>query len=159
MNPVLAAYLIHVAHQAVFGAIAAVGFGVLFNIGPASLIRCALLGALALSVRTICQSAGWGLEESTFVAALTTASAVYLGGPKRGQAPNALTIAGCIAMVPGAFFINALIGFLSMTTLPPEEASLAIARSLTALLRVIFTLGALGAGLTIPAQMARNRGF
>jgi uncharacterized membrane protein YjjB (DUF3815 family) len=151
--------LLHIGHQALFGAVAAVGFGVLFNIGPHSLIRCALLGALALSVRTLCQNAGWSLEGSTFVAALTTASAVYIGSPRRGQAPNALTIAGCIAMVPGAFFIEALIGFLSLTSLPPETAGPAIARSLTALLRVIFTLGALGTGLTIPAQLARHRGF
>ncbi|MDE8653033.1 threonine/serine exporter family protein [Novosphingobium album (ex Liu et al. 2023)] len=149
----------HVAHQALFGAIAAVGFGVLFNIGPGNLVRCALLGAVALSVRTMGQNAGWSLEAATFVAALTTACAVYLGGPQRGQAPNALSIAGCIAMVPGAFFINALLGFLSLTSLPPEEASLTIATSLTALLRVIFTLGAMGAGLTIPAQLARHRGF
>ena len=159
MSPELTELLLRVLHQALFGGVAAVGFGILFNIGPTSLMRCAMLGMLALSVRTLCQHGGWSLEGSTFVAALTTATAVYLGGPPRGQAPNALSIAGCIAMVPGAFFIDALLGFLSLTSQPLDEASDTLVQSLTALLRVIFTLGAMGAGLTIPAQFARNRGF
>jgi uncharacterized membrane protein YjjB (DUF3815 family) len=149
----------HIIHQAIFGAIAAVGFGVLFNMDRSSLMRCALLGAIALTIRTGCQSLGWSLEAATFLAALTAASAIYLGGPQRGQAPNAIALAGCIAMVPGAFFIDALLGFLALTTQAPDEASTTITRSLTAMLRVIFTLGALGTGLTIPAQLARDRGF
>jgi uncharacterized membrane protein YjjB (DUF3815 family) len=149
----------HVAHQALFGAIAAIGFGVLFNMDMGTLARAALLGAFALTVRTLCQGAGWSLEASTFVAALAAAASVYLGKPERGHAPNAIALAGCIAMVPGAFFIDALLGFLSLTSQTPEEANATIVHSLTAMLRVIFTLGALGTGLTIPAQLARGRGF
>jgi uncharacterized membrane protein YjjB (DUF3815 family) len=149
----------HLIHQALFGAVAAVGFGILFNIGPRSLVRCALLGALALTIRTLGQQAGWSLEAATLLAASITGGAVYLGRPQPGAAPNALALAGCIAMVPGAFFIEALLGFLSLTSQAPEQANVTILQSLAALLRVIFTLGAIGTGLTIPAQLVRGRGF
>jgi uncharacterized membrane protein YjjB (DUF3815 family) len=154
-----AAFLPHLAHQALFGAVAAVGFGVLFNIGPRNLLRCAALGALALTIRTFCQHDGWSLEAATLMAAISTGGIVYLVRPRPGEAPNALALAGCIAMVPGAFFIEALLGFLSLTSQPPDQANATIVQSLTALLRVIFTLGAMGTGLTIPAQLARGRGF
>ena len=61
-------------HQTVCGAIAAAGFGVLFNIGFRSLPWCAASGALALAVRTYCLGLGWNLEEASFAAALTVGS-------------------------------------------------------------------------------------
>lgn len=149
----------HIGHQMVFGAIAAVGFGVLFNFDRDSLVRAALLGAFALMIRTILQDLGGSLEASTFTAALATASAVYLGGPQHGRAPHALAIAGAIAMVPGAFFITALTGFLTLTSQVPDNANEVMLHSMWSMLRVIFTLCAMGTGLTIPSQFARYRGF
>jgi hypothetical protein len=58
-------------HQTICGAIAAAGFGVLFNIGFRSLPWCAASGALALAVRTYCLGLGWNLEAASFAAALT----------------------------------------------------------------------------------------
>ncbi|MDR3375991.1 MAG: threonine/serine exporter family protein [Ancalomicrobiaceae bacterium] len=147
-----------IAHQALFGGIAAAGFGVLFNFGSTSLVRCTLLGAWALAVRTFFQMQGWSLEASSFVAALTTATLVHLVVPKdKAFVANGLAIAGCIPMVPGAFFTDALMGFLQLTSQSADQAAPMMTHSLTALLRVIFTLGAIGTGLTIPAQLARTR--
>ncbi|MDR3454150.1 MAG: threonine/serine exporter family protein, partial [Rhodoferax sp.] len=61
---------VHLAHQMVFGAIAAAGFGILFNFGLRSLMWCAAAGALALGVRTLGQEAQWSLEAASFVAAV-----------------------------------------------------------------------------------------
>lgn len=148
-----------VLHQALFGAIAAAGFGVLFNIGARSLMWCAGMGALALAVRTVCQSASWSLESASFVAALTTAGVVFVLLPKLGAASNAIALAGCIPMVPGAFFNQALLGFLALTAPEHQNADVTIVVSIQAILRVIFTLGAIGAGLAIPSHIARHRGF
>jgi uncharacterized membrane protein YjjB (DUF3815 family) len=153
------AIALHVAHQALFGAIAAAGFGVLFNFGPRSLLWCAGMGALALAVRTLGQSAGWSLEAASFVAALTTSSVVFIVLPRLGAASNAIALAGCIPMVPGAFFGQALLGFLALSATAPEKADVTIVLSIQAMLRVVFTLGAIGAGLAIPSHMARHDGF
>lgn len=149
----------HVLHQALFGAIAAAGFGVLFNFGARSLIWCAGMGALALAVRTVGQSAGWSLEAASFIAAISTSSVVYMVFPRLGAASNAIALAGCIPMVPGAFFSQALIGFLALSAPESHNADVTIVQSVQAMLRVVFTLGAIGAGLAIPSHIARHDGF
>jgi uncharacterized membrane protein YjjB (DUF3815 family) len=149
----------YVLHQALFGAMAAAGFGVLFNFGLRSLVWCAGMGALALAVRTVGQSAGWSLEAASFVAALTTSGVVFIVWPRLGAASNAIALAGCIPMVPGAFFSQALLGFLALSAPEPQHADVTIMLSIQAMLRVFFTLGAIGAGLAIPSHMARHDGF
>ncbi|MCM5559929.1 threonine/serine exporter family protein [Pleomorphomonas sp. JP5] len=149
----------HLLHQAVFGALAAAGFGVLFNFGFRALPWCAAAGALALAVRTIGQDLAWSLEGASFAAAIVTSCSVSALRKQLGPACNAVALAGCIPMVPGAFFGQALLGFLSVTApnLVDAEATLIVA--VQSLLRVIFTLGAIGAGLLIPAHLLRNQDF
>lgn len=149
----------HLLHQALFGALAAAGFGVLFNFGFRALPWCAAAGALALAVRTIGQDLAWSLEGASFAAAIVTSCSVSALRKQLGPACNAVALAGCIPMVPGAFFGQALLGFLSVTApnLVNAEATLIVA--VQSLLRVIFTLGAIGAGLLIPAHLLRNQDF
>ncbi len=149
----------HLLHQALFGALAAAGFGVLFNFGFRALPWCAAAGALALAVRTVGQDLAWSLEGASFAAAIVTSCSVSALRKQLGPACNAVALAGCIPMVPGAFFGQALLGFLSVTApnLVDAEATLIVA--VQSLLRVIFTLGAIGAGLLIPAHLLRNQDF
>lgn len=158
MTP-LAAALVSIGHQALFGAVASVGFGVLFNFGRTNLRWCAIAGALALAVRTGCLAFQWSLEAATFVAALSAASLIVLVVPRRGAAADAIALAGCIPMVPGAFFGKALLGFFALTTPGVTDASAVMVSSSEALLRVVFTLGAIGAGLAVPTYATGNRGF
>ena len=149
---------LHLAHQALFVAVAAAGFGILFNFGLRSLVWCAGAGALALAVRTLGQDAGWSLEAASFVAAVTTGCGVRLLRFALGPMGNAVALAACIPMVPGAFFGQAILGMLAVTTPHPENAAM-ILTAIEYLLRVFFTLAAIGAGLAIPAQLLRNPDF
>uniref|UniRef100_Q07MR7 Threonine/Serine exporter ThrE domain-containing protein n=1 Tax=Rhodopseudomonas palustris (strain BisA53) TaxID=316055 RepID=Q07MR7_RHOP5 len=150
----------HLAHQAAFGAIAAVGFGVLFNFGGRSLVWCAVAGALALGVRTLCQDGGASLEAATFAAAAATSCASIACRRWIGVTCHAIALAGCIPMVPGAFFGQALLGVMSVTgTAESDQSMTTIVSSVQAFIRVISTVGAIGAGLTIPAYLMRSRQF
>jgi uncharacterized membrane protein YjjP (DUF1212 family) len=91
-----------VAHQTLFGALAAAGFGVLFNFGPRSLVWAALAGALALAVRTVGLQAGWSLEAASFAAAVAVGFGVQVLHRWYAIAGNALAVAGCIPMIPGS---------------------------------------------------------
>ncbi|BBF92780.1 threonine/serine exporter family protein [Blastochloris tepida] len=146
----------HLGHQALFGAVAAAGFGVLFNFGPAMLIWCGVAGAFALAVRTAGQDLGWALEAASFAAALATSCSAILVRRWLGAAAGAVALAGCIPMVPGAFFGHALLGFYAVTTVEPSEAVAPVIDALQYMLRVGFTLGAIGAGLAIPTHLIRN---
>jgi uncharacterized membrane protein YjjP (DUF1212 family) len=148
----------HLLHQAAFGAAAAAGFGVLFNFGLRSLLWCAAAGALALGVRTAGLDLNWSLEAASFVAAVTVCCAAnLLRGPLAARG-NAVALAGCIPMVPGAFLSQAILGMLAVTTPHPENAVL-ILTAIEYLLRVFFTLAAIGAGLAIPAHLLKNADF
>jgi uncharacterized membrane protein YjjB (DUF3815 family) len=155
----LVATFVLVGHQALFGAVAAAGFGVLFNFGARALAWCAAAGALALAVRTAGQASGWSLEAATFAAAVGTSCAAILMRRWIGVACHAVALAGCIPMVPGAFLGQALLGFVALTAPNVEEPVGTIVLSMQSMLRVITTVGAIGAGLAIPAHLLRGRQF
>ncbi|PYF09914.1 threonine/serine exporter ThrE [Rhodobacter viridis] len=152
-------FLPHFLHQALFGAAAAAGFGVLFNFGLRALPWCAAAGALALMVRTGGQELAWSLEGATFAAAIVTSCAVSALRGQLGPACNAVALAGCIPMVPGAFFGQALLGFFALTAPHPVDAVEIFVSAAEHIIRVIFTLAAMGAGLAIPAQLLKNQDF
>jgi uncharacterized membrane protein YjjP (DUF1212 family) len=149
-------------HQAAFGALAAAGFGVLFNFGPRTLPWAAAAGAIALSVRTFALESGLPLEAASFLAAVTLALWVELLGARPLRVPHAgqtLAVVGCIPMVPGGAAAQFIIGLLELSSRAPAEAEAALVASTTAGIQVVFTLGALGAGLTIVRSIAPHRDF
>jgi uncharacterized membrane protein YjjB (DUF3815 family) len=150
---------LHLLHQSAFGAVAATGFGVLFNFGLKDLAHGAAMGALALALRTLCLSLGGSLEAASFLAALVASSCALMFFRHRGAATRAIALVGCIPMVPGAALNQALLGFLALSAPHPVDIEATTIRSIQAMLNVVFTLGAIGAGLAIPSQIARDRGF
>ena len=151
-----------VAHQAAFGAIAAAGFGVLFNFGPSRLVWSALAGALALSIRTLGLQVGWNLEVSSFVAAVVVAQAAELlrYSPIPVRRPRSvLAIAGCIPMIPGGAATTWIIGLLELTAQNPVDPAASLQVAVSSGLRVVFTIGAIGAGLTMVRSLAPHSDF
>ena len=145
-------------HQTVCGAIAAAGFGVLFNIGFRSLPWCAASGALALAVRTYCLNGlGWNLEAASFAAALTVGAAAQVLRAHTDISQNALDVVGCIPMVPGSFAAKAILGMFALTSTSAGDASETLITAVQYTLRVTFTIGAIGTGLAIPTLLLRVR--
>lgn len=152
--------VLHLLHQAFFGGVAAAGFGILFNFGLRQTPLCFLSGAFTLAVRTLCLDAGWNLEAASLVAALATStiSATMLYR-FLGCANSMVALAGCIPMVPGAFFAQAILGFFSITSTAHPVNDMTVLLPVQYLFRVIFTVAAIGAGLTIPTHIFRRREF
>ncbi len=142
-------------HQTLCGAIAAAGFGVLFNTGFRSLSWCAASGAVALGVRTCCLGAGWSLEVASFVAALTVGALVQVLRARTDVPQIALDVVGCIPMVPGSFAARAILGLFALTSTDTANASETLITAVQYTLRVTFTIGAIGTGLAIPTRLLR----
>ncbi len=147
----------HILHQAFFGALAACGFGVLFNFGLRALVWATGFGALALAIRTVGLDARWSLEAASFAAAFSTGTVAFVFRRRLGAATDTIALAGCIPMIPGAFFGQALLGFFALTAPDATNVESTVFLSIQALLRVIFTLGAIGAGLAVPVHLLRPR--
>lgn len=149
--------LLHVFHQALFGALAASGFGVLFNFGWRDLPWCAVSGALALSTRTLGQDAGWNLEAASFAAAATVGCAARLLCARLGPGIKTLAIAGCIPMVPGLFAARGIFALYALTAPHPDNPVATDVTAMELTLRVMFTIGAIGTGLSIPMHLLRGQ--
>ena len=149
-------------HQTAFGALAATCFGVLFNFGWRTLPWAAAAGGLALAVRTLGLEAGLPLEAASFIAAATLALGVEFLGARPLRVPHAgqtLAVAGCIPMVPGGAAAQFIIGLLELSYRASTETEAALVASTTAGIEVVFTLGALGAGLTIVRSIGPHQNF
>ena len=146
-----------VLHQTLFGGLAAAGFGVLFNISPRTLSWCFIVGGLALAVRTLGLHLGWSLEAASFAAALAVGTLVQILQDRIGVSRNTLDVVGCIPMVPGGFAAKAILGLFALTAQNPKSADQTLILSVENALRVMFTIGALGTGLSIPTLLAGVR--
>ncbi len=149
--------LSYLLHQTVCGALAAAGFGVLFNIGFRVLPWCAASGALALAVRTAALGQGWSLVAASFAAALAVGAGVQLIRSRIGASRNALEVVGCIPMIPGGTATKAILGLFAVAGLHPAAVHEALITALENTLRVMFTIGALETGLAIPTLLLRVR--
>lgn len=144
-------------HHTACGAIAAAGFGVLFNIGCRSLVWCGASGALAIAVRTLCLQQGWSLEAASFVAAFAVGCGVRVLCTCTNVSEDALDVAGCIPMVPGSFAANAILGLFALTSSTTADLSDTMNEAVQYTVRVMFTIGAIGTGLAIPTLLLRVR--
>jgi uncharacterized membrane protein YjjP (DUF1212 family) len=145
--------LAYLLHQALFGGVAAIGFGVLFNMGRPALLWCGAGGALALAVRTAALELGWTLEGASFAAALAVGCGVQLFQEWLGVSRNTLAVAGCIPMIPGGFAAKAILGLFALTAPSIQNADQTLLISVQNLLRVLFSIGAMGTGLAIPTML------
>ena len=144
-------------NQMACGAIAAAGFGVLFNAGSRVLPWCAASGALALAVRSSCLAWGLNLEGASFAAAITVGAAVQLLRRYIDISQDVLDAVGCIPMVPGSFAAKAIIGLFVVSTSAVVNESETLITAAQYTLRVVFTIGAIGTGLAIPTLLLRMR--
>jgi len=140
---------LQILHQSLFGAIAAVGFGVLFNCSSAMLLQCLGAGALTLAVRTIGLDLGLSLPMASFLAAL--AIGIVDRAWQKAQSPRGsiLAVVGCIPMIPGSLAAKALMGGFALLQSGPQDVAAAIITQEN-MLRVVLTMAGIGTGLAIP---------
>lgn len=141
--------LLTLVDDAVFSAIPAVGFAMLFNVPARMLILCGIGGAFAHSFRFMLIHWGLSIEWSTLIAS-TTLGLIALCWSRRYIIPRpVITIAAVIPMIPGSFAFTTMIGILELHGggYSPELLSKVIENGLTTL----FILFSLSFGLAIPS--------
>jgi uncharacterized membrane protein YjjB (DUF3815 family) len=96
------------------------------------------------------------LPGSSLAAALAVGCAAQGLRLRVGVSPNALAVAGSIPMVPGSFAAKAVLGLFAVTVPGATDVDHTLVVAVQHLLRVVFTLGAMGTGLAIPAMVLRS---
>lgn len=105
---------------------------------------------MALSIRTIGQSAGFNLAESSFFAALAVATIERTTHQFRPGRAAILALVGCIPMVPGSLAAKGLMNLFALLHAQQNAEILDAANGMKNLLDFTFTLVAIGTALAIP---------
>ena len=142
--------------DAFWSAIPAVGFAMLFSVPPRFLKYCAVVGALAHSMRAVLMHYGLPIEWAT-LAASSFVSLVFVYLSRRLLAPRTgFTVACIIPKIPGKIAFNTIIAVLSMNS--EGVSGHLINAAIENGLKTLFILMALSFGLAIPPLIIyRNR--
>ncbi|WP_319410298.1 threonine/serine exporter family protein [uncultured Cohaesibacter sp.] len=151
-----------ILHHMVFGAIAASGFGILFNFSWRTVGWTAIGGAVALGVRTVGMEAEWGLAMSSTVAAAAVTVYVrllYLLPVFVPTGGSMLAIAGCIPMIPGSGAAHGLVGLMTFASQHDNYDVALLGSSVAAMLSVVFTIGGIAAAITLINEIIKRPSF
>jgi uncharacterized membrane protein YjjB (DUF3815 family) len=135
--------------NAIFAAIPALGFAMVFNVPKQALIYCAFGGAITYTSRIILQDLDVPLELATFIAS-TIIGVISLYWSRKFIIPRPVyTIASIIPLLPGTFAFSAIINLIEMNA--HGVTPLLINSFIENGLKTIIILGGIGLGLALPS--------
>lgn len=143
--------ILRLLEDALFSAIPALGFALIFNVPRRALKYCAILGALGHVCRTILLIVDFSLIPATFFAAALVGfigvklSHHYLAHPK------VFTVAAIIPMIPGVYAYKAMIAIVQINYYGYNQ--LLIEQAFENFVKTGFILGALVFGLALPGLL------
>jgi uncharacterized membrane protein YjjP (DUF1212 family) len=142
---------IAIPQDAVFSALAALGYAFLFNVPARVAWACVLCGVASHTTRTICVHLGIDIIAGTLIGALA-AGFLAQGFARHFRAPAAaFAFPGVVAMVPGAYAFRAVLGSLEIAhgaAAPPL-----LAETLSLGITVALMVAAIAVGIAVPVLL------
>lgn len=149
------ALTIDVWQDALFSALAAGGYALLFSVPARMAWACAVCGVASHTLRTLLFHFGLNLITGTLIGALV-AGFLAQGFARHFRAPAAaLGFPGVVAMVPGAYAFRAVFGALQIAESTANGAVINETLSLSATVGLM--VGAIAAGIAAPALLIQRR--
>ena len=148
---------ISLIEKCMWSGVAALGFAVLFNVPPRTLLSIFAIGAAGGLVRVVFGEA----LHNPVVAALAGATlvgvlSIYAAHNKHSP-PLVFAIPAVIPMVPGLMAYRMMIGLIKLSgSLPPETYSQVLYETVNNALKVMFILMSLAGGVAIPMLLSRK---
>ena len=141
--------------DAMWAAIPAVGFGMIFNVPRSTLPLCALGGALTYGLREVLLHHHFSIELSTFIAA-TAIGIIGVFWSRRYVMPRPVyTVPSIIPMIPGTYAYEMMISLVSMNTDGVTDALLS--SFIENGLHAVSILFAIAFGLVLPSMYYTKR--
>lgn len=145
MSELILQYII----DAIFAAIPAIGFAMVFNVPKHTLMYCGLGGAIAYTSRALLMDLHFSIELSTFIAS-TIIGIIALYWSRKFIVPRPVyTVAAIIPLLPGTFAFTAMIALIDMNSHAVTQEL--IAQFMENGLKAVWILGAIGFGLALPS--------
>jgi uncharacterized membrane protein YjjB (DUF3815 family) len=137
--------------------IAALGFAILFNVPPRTLVLCALNGAVAYASRAWLTQAGLvGIETATLVAATLVGFLGIIFGQRQHAPALLFVVPGVIPLVPGALAFRTMINILILTTGDVEVNDALLIDAVVNLIKTTLIVIAMAGGVAVPTLILRR---
>jgi uncharacterized membrane protein YjjB (DUF3815 family) len=152
--------LLPVIEDALFSAVATVGYVCLFSVPVRLAWACILCGLCSHALRTALMHGGLGIVSGTLIASMAAGLLAHVFSRNFGAPLAAFAFPGVVAMVPGSYAFRAAIGAVQLmrsagaspTNLLPQTASLVIT---TVVLTAAIAIG-LAIALVLPLNFRRR---
>ncbi|MGB1286152.1 MAG: threonine/serine exporter family protein, partial [Aggregatilineales bacterium] len=111
-----------VLEDALWSALAAMGFAILFNVPRRSLLYCMLIAAVGHASRAVMiETFDLSIVASTFVGATVIGFLAKMAARQLQMPSMIFAISAAIPMVPGVFAFQTMLGILRIIELPSDE--------------------------------------
>lgn len=135
---------------------AALGFSILFNVPPRTLVIVWLLGAVGGFVKLVSIEFGLGPVMASFLGASTVGLLSIPAAHNKHAPPLVFSIAAVIPMVPGVFAYRTMLGVIRLTGDIGENYGQVLAETVNAGAKALFILVALAVGVALPNIITRK---
>lgn len=145
MSELIIRYLLN----AIFSAIPALGFAMVFNVPKHTLIYCAAGGCIAFTSRYILIDLNMSIELATFISSTIIGMITFYWSRKYKIPRPVYTVASIIPLLPGTYAFTAMIALIDMNShvVSPEIITHFVQNALKAM----SILAAIGFGLALPS--------
>jgi len=148
--------ILSIPQDALFSALAAVGYLFLFNVPARIAWACVVCGMASHTMRTLCLHLGIDLVSGTLIGALVVGFLAQ-GFSWRFRAPSAaFAFPGVVAMIPGAFAFRAVIGSLMIVHAGAAAAPVLVTETLALAAACVLMVAAIAVGIAAPLILTRK---
>jgi uncharacterized membrane protein YjjB (DUF3815 family) len=148
-----------IVEKSIFGAGAALGFGILFNVPNRTLIYIALLGLTGVCLKNIAIGLNINIILACFIGASAVGLLSMLASKSKHSPPLVFSIPGVIPMVPGIFTYKLMLGMIRLTGETGSDFNAVFDDTLSNGLKAIFILMTLAVGVSMPNLIFRKESF
>jgi uncharacterized membrane protein YjjP (DUF1212 family) len=149
--------LLSVPEDALFSALAALGYLFLFNVPARIAWACVACGVASHTTRTLCMHLGLDIVSGTLIGALATGFLAQ-GFARYFRAPAvAFAFPGVVAMIPGAFAFRIVIACLQVVEAGATAATALVTETLALAISSLLMVAAIAIGIAAPLILTRKR--
>ena len=143
--------------DALWSALAAIGFAMLFNVPRRTLIACAITGAAGHATRALLEHFGMTVVPATLAGAIVIGFVGEYCSRRLHAPPLLFTVSGAIPMVPGVFAYRAMLDAIRITTANVSTGESILVDAGINFVTTGLILAALALGIAMPQLLFRRK--
>jgi uncharacterized membrane protein YjjP (DUF1212 family) len=141
------------AEDAVFSALAALGFAFLFSVPLRLAWACVLCGLCSHTVRSLCMHAGLDIVAGTLIGALVTGGMATVFARRLAAPAATFAFPGVVAMIPGVYGFRTVTGALRIVSAGPVPSAALVDATVGLGVTVVLMTAAIAIGIAVPLAL------